>query len=477
MKKAKIQPVILCGGSGTRLWPLSRASFPKQYISLLSKSKMSLLQETVIRISGIKNVAEPIFICNEEHRFIVAEQMRLIDIKPKSIILEPTSKNTAPAITLAVLKSLEYQENSILLILSSDHLIKNKNKFLKSIKKSIDIAIKDKMVTFGIIPTSPETGYGYIQAGKPMNNDFDCFIINKFIEKPNLSLAKKLITDQSYTWNSGMFVFKSSVIISELEKFEPSMVASCKKALKKGFKDLEFQRLDMESFECCDESSIDVSIMEKTDLGVVIPLDVEWSDVGSWQSIWENEDKDKKGNVISGKVLTKNVDNSYIKSENRLVVCNGLKNVIIVETNDAILVSDKGASQDIKSIVKTLIDENFPEAKIHKKIYRPWGNYTSIADDSRWQVKRIEVKPGSQLSLQRHKHRAEHWVVVSGNAKVEIDENKFLLKENESVFIPLGSKHRLGNPGDSLLVLIEVQSGNYLGEDDIERFQDDYGRN
>ena len=477
MKKTKIQPIILCGGSGTRLWPLSRESFPKQFIPLLSNSERSLLQETILRISGIENIEQPIFICNEEHRFIVAEQMRLINIKPKSIILEPISRNTCPAIALATLKAYEEKEDQVLLILSSDHLIKNKNKFLESIDRSVRVAEEGKLVTFGIVPTCPETGYGYIEAGDQFKNESFSFVIKKFIEKPKLELAKKLILEKNYTWNSGMFVFKTSTIMRELERFESSMVGFCKKSLNKGFKDLEFQRLDKESFARCNDTSIDVSIMEKTNLGVVIPLDVEWSDVGSWQSLWENEEKDNEGNVIAGKVLVKNVKNSYIKSDSRLVVCNGLDNLIVVETNDAILVSEKDASKNIKEIVKDLSDNKFLEAKKHKKIYRPWGSYTSVAEDLKWQVKRIEVKPGEQLSLQKHKYRAEHWVVVRGIAEVTLDDKKSFLKENQSVFIPLGSKHRLGNPGKLTLILIEVQSGSYLGEDDIERFQDDYGRN
>tara|TARA_Y200000002_G_scaffold376485_1_gene380406 strand:- start:740 stop:2173 length:1434 start_codon:yes stop_codon:yes gene_type:complete len=477
MKKTKIQPIILCGGSGTRLWPLSRESFPKQFIPLLSNSERSLLQETILRISGIENIEQPIFICNEEHRFIVAEQMRLINIKPKSIILEPISRNTCPAIALATLKAYEEEEDQVLLVLSSDHLIKNKNKFLESIDRSVRVAEEGKLVTFGIVPTCPETGYGYIEAGDHLKNESFSFVIKKFIEKPKLELAKKLILEKNYTWNSGMFVFKTSTIMRELERFESSMVGFCKKSLNKGFKDLEFQRLDKESFARCNDTSIDVSIMEKTNLGVVIPLDVEWSDVGSWQSLWENEEKDNEGNVIAGKVLVKNVKNSYIKSDSRLVVCNGLDNLIVVETNDAILVSEKDASKNIKEIVKDLSDNKFLEAKKHKKIYRPWGSYTSVAEDLKWQVKRIEVKPGEQLSLQKHKYRAEHWVVVRGIAEVTLDDKKSFLKENQSVFIPLGSKHRLGNPGKLTLILIEVQSGSYLGEDDIERFQDDYGRN
>ena len=477
MSIKKIIPVILCGGSGSRLWPLSRMSYPKQYISLINGSKLSLLQQTVLRISSLENVDNPIFICNEEHRFLVAEQMREISITPSSIILEPTSKNTCPAITLAALKAIEQKEESILIVLSSDHLIRENKKFLEAVKQSIEIASKGKLVTFGVVPTAPETGYGYIKSEKNLfNKDIKSFKIKKFVEKPNLELAKIFVNDESYTWNSGMFVFKTSSVLKEIIKYEPSMKNSCEKALNEGYKDLEFQRLDKKIFNSCKDSSFDISIMEKTNKGIVIPLDARWSDIGSWKSLWENESKDKDGNVVSGKVFTSEVKNSYIKSDQRLIVANGIENLIIVETNDAILISSKDETQKIKNIVKNLIEIGFSEAKQHRRIFRPWGNYISVAEDSRWQVKRIEVKPGSQLSLQMHHHRAEHWVVVKGFAKVTIEEKEFLLKKNQSTFIPLGSKHRLTNPGKLPLVLIEVQSGDYLGEDDIVRYQDDYGR-
>ena len=478
MKKVKIIPVILCGGSGTRLWPLSRASFPKQYIPLLSKSGKSLLQETILRIEKLDYVDRPIFICNEEHRFLVAEQMREINISPKSIILEPKSKNTCPAITLAALKSAEDNFDDILLILSSDHLIKGKDKFLETINKAIQIAHLDKLVTFGILPTSPETGYGYIKAGKPLKtNNIESFEIDKFLEKPSLEIAEKLILNKDYTWNSGMFVFKTKVFLEELKKFQPEILNCCKKSLINGFKDLDFQRIDKNEFEKSKEISFDVAIMESTDLGVVLPLNADWSDIGSWDSLWKNEDKDNDGNVISGKVLAKEVTNSYLRSDNRLIVCNGVENLIVIETNDAILISNKTKSQKIKDIVKELNEKGFPEANKHRRVHRPWGNYLSIAEDLKWQVKKIEVKPSAQLSLQMHKYRAEHWIVVKGIAKVSIDNKESILKENQSIFIPLGSKHRLSNPGKTPLLLIEVQSGSYLGEDDIVRFKDDYGRN
>ncbi len=479
MKKEKIIPVILCGGSGTRLWPLSRASFPKQYISLTSQNKLSLLQETILRISDLENIESPIFVCNQDHRFYVAEQMREINIRPEAIILEPISKNTCPAITLAALKAFQKKQDSILIVLSSDHVIGKKNKFLHSINQSIRVAAaKNKLVTFGIVPSSPETGYGYIQSeDRPIEKDIKCYPIKKFIEKPSLDLAKKLVLDNNFTWNSGMFTFKTSLILNEIKKFEPEILAACKKSLNQGFKDLDFQRLNEKAFSDCKESSFDVSVMEKTNNGVVLPLDANWSDIGSWNSLWENEDKDKDGNVVLGKVFNYEVKNSYIKSENRLIVANNIENLIIVETHDAVLISKKDKTQNIKNIVNNLILEGFTEAKEHRRIYRPWGNYLTLADDENWKVKRIEVKPGAKLSMQMHSHRAEHWVVVRGVAKVFLDNKEALLEENQSIFIPLGSKHRLCNPRKENLVLIEVQSGNYLGEDDIIRFHDDYGRN
>ena len=475
-QKIKILPIILCGGSGTRLWPCSRASFPKQFINGLSKDKKSLLQETILRIVSIDDLDDPIFICNEDHRFLVAEQMRDININPKSIILEPFAKSTCPAITLAALKASEEKEDQILLVLSADHIIKKNDKFLEAINESIEVAKKGKIATFGVIPTAPETCYGYIESGELLFEDFDIFKIKRFIEKPNFELAKKLYSNKKYTWNSGMFIFKTSVILEELQKFEPEILTNCNESLKNGFKDLDFQRIDRNIFEDCKESSFDISIMEKTNIGAVIPLDANWSDVGNWKSLWENEDKDKNGNVLSGNVITYDVNQSILKSEKRLLIGNGLNNMIVIETDDAILVSDKEKSQSIKGIVNDLIAKGYVEGKENRMNYRPWGNYLSIAEDSRWQVKKIEVKPGAQLSLQMHHHRAEHWIVVKGTAKVTIENQQSILKENQSIFIPLGSKHRLSNPENVPLILIEVQSGTYLGEDDIVRFDDDYGR-
>ena len=477
MKKNNLIPVILCGGTGSRLWPLSRAKFPKQYLSLISQSNKSLLQQTVERLETLENRENPIFICNEEHRFIVAEQIREINVKPKEIVLEPFARNTAPALAIAALKAIEDGSDPILLVLAADHVIKNNQQFLKTITAAKEYAEKGKLVAFGIVPSSPETGYGYIEAREPLEkNSLREIPILKFIEKPNLERAKQLICDRRYTWNSGMFLFKASILLQEIEKYEPSILKSCKKALKDNILDLDFQRLDKVAFDNCPNLSIDVAVMERTKKGVVLPLNVDWSDIGSWKSLWEISKKNNDGNVLLGKVKTKDSHDCYIRSENKLVVGLGLENLLIVDTRDALLVAEKSHDQDVKNIVKQLIDEESEEAITHKKVYRPWGNFTSVEEGSRWLVKKIEVKPGESLSLQMHHHRAEHWIVVTGTAEVEINEKRLLLEENKSIFIPLGAKHRLTNPGRIPLVLIEVQSGEFLSEEDIVRFDDVYGR-
>ena len=477
MKRDHLLPLILCGGTGSRLWPLSRESYPKQYLNLIDDSSKTLLQQTLGRLSGITNREDPILICNEDHRFIVAEQLRSINVKPNKIILEPFARNTAPAIAIAALKAIENDSDPILFVLASDHLIKDNQQFIKSIAAAKNYAERGNLVTFGIIPTSPEVGYGYIESIEELEIDSTIASpISKFIEKPDIEKAKKLFSDQRFTWNSGMFLFRASIFLKELEKYSPEVIKSCKKALKENLLDMDFQRLDKEAFKNCPNISIDYAVMEKTKLGVVLPLNVGWSDVGSWKSLWEVSKKDENGNVLIGDVITKDLNNCYVRSENRLVVGLGIENLLIVETNDAILIADKNNDQDVKQIVNKLIEDNRSEGKAHRKVYRPWGHYTSVVEGSRWQVKRLEVKPGASLSLQMHHHRAEHWVVVKGTASVEINDENQILGENQSVYIPLGSRHRLINPGRIPLVLIEVQSGAYLREDDIVRFDDIYGR-
>ncbi len=476
MSKSYIVPLVLCGGSGSRLWPLSRESYPKQFLSIKKENKLSLLQNTIKRILTLKNIKKPILVCNEEHRFIVAEQMRELSINDFIILLEPSGRNTAPAITASAIKSLELVEDPTLLVLSSDHDIKKVDKFLATVEIGLEFAEKNKLVTFGVVPKSPEIGYGYIKALKPFEDKIEGFPIESFIEKPDLETAKKLIKDKKYTWNSGMFMFRAKEIIKEINKFSPEILISCKKAINKSKFDLNFQRLDKDSFEKCESISIDVAVMEKTSRGIVLPLDAGWSDIGSWESVWEASNKDLEGNHTDGKVMLENTKNSYIRSENRLIVGVDLNDLIVVETKDAILISNKKSSQKVKNIVKNLKKNKMPEGNTHTKIYRPWGHYLSLVEENRWQVKLISVKPGEKLSLQMHHHRSEHWVVVSGTAKVEVDEKVEVLSENQSIYIPLGSKHRLTNPGKIPLKLIEVQSGSYVGEDDIVRFEDSYGR-
>ena len=472
-----ILPVILCGGSGSRLWPLSRQSFPKQFLTLNLTNNKSLLQRTQIRTRNIKNIKNPILICNEEHRFIAAEQMREINVKPNSIILEPFGRNTAPAITIAALKALENFNDAHLLVLSSDHQIENEGKFIEVVKKSLEYSEKGKLVTYGIIPTSPQIGYGYIKASEPLDElQIKGSKVDSFIEKPNKETAEILVKDNRFTWNSGIFMFKASTILREVQKFSPNLIKNCRSSLDKKLFDLDFQRLDKKAFKDCSNVSIDVAVMEKTKNAYVLPFNAGWSDIGSWDSVWNISKKDSMGNVKEGNVIEKNTKNSYLNSQSRLIAAIGLRNLIVIETNDAILVANKEESQEVKNIVEFLKDNNIPEGVEHQKCFRPWGNYQSLVKGKKWQVKLIDVKPGEKLSLQKHKFRSEHWVVVSGTAKVEIDGKAIILNENQSSYIPLGSKHRLSNPGKNNLKIIEIQSGSYLGEDDIERFDDIYGR-
>ena len=477
MSKRKILPVILCGGSGSRLWPLSRQSLPKQFLSLNFTNGESLLQRTQNRLKKIQNIEPPILICNEEHRFIVAEQMRELQIKPNAIILEPFGRNTAPAIAIAALKSLEIYENPTLLVLSSDHQIENEDKFAEVIQKGLESSGKGSLVTFGIVPTSPEVGYGYIKSVDPLSklsikgSKIDCFL-----EKPDKNSAEIFIKDNRFTWNSGIFMFQANTILKELQEFEPNIVKQCQSSLEKKLFDLDFQRLDKDSFRNCPNISIDVAVMERTKNALVFPLDVGWSDVGSWDFVWKISKADSSGNVKHGNIIDKDTKNSYLYSQSRMIATLGLNNMIIVETRDAILVADKEYSQEVKDIVETLKEKNLPQGIEHAKCYRPWGTYETLINEKKWQVKLIKVKPGEKLSLQRHRYRSEHWVVVSGTAKVEINGKEIILNANQSSYIPLGSKHRLSNPGREDLKIIEVQSGSYLGEDDIERFEDNYGR-
>ena len=477
MPKNKIIPVILCGGSGTRLWPLSRSSYPKQFLALDKNSKNTFIQETFDRLSGLENLSDPLIICNEEHRFIVAEQMREKSINPLSILLEPLGRNTAPAITIAALKLLQEDQDPNLLILSADHLIRDRRKFIETIEKGIEYSEDGLIITFGIPPTSPETGYGYIETDHNYNSMNNIGLaIKRFTEKPNENKAKEMFSSGKYLWNSGIFLARASVIINEIKRFRLDVYDSCVKAFSGSKKDLNFLRLDKDPFLKCPNISFDVAVMEKTKLGFVLPLEVGWSDVGSWNSLWKESEKDENGNSTYGNVILEKSEDCFFMSNNRLLVAMGVKDLIVVETHDALLVVNKDQDQDVKKIVPILNKKKLSEANFHNKGFRPWGNYQSIEKGKNWQVKRIQVNPKCSLSLQKHNYRAEHWIVVSGEATVEIDKKLITLKENESTFIPVGAVHRLSNKTEKMLIIVEVQSGNYLGEDDIIRFEDNYGR-
>ncbi len=477
----KVIPIILAGGTGSRLWPLSRESFPKQFLKLTGEDNYTLLQKTYKRIEDLENLSNPIIICNEEHRFIVGDQMRNIDTKPHAIILEPSRRNTAPAIAIAAMKAIEDNKTEdidpILLILSSDHFIKNVEKFKKSIQKSIDLASTGNLIIFGIIPTYPATGYGYIKARNKLNKDnFQSNKVEKFIEKPDSKTAKTLFEDEKYSWNSGMFVCKASSILKELSKFSPLIVENCRECLTASKVDLDFLRLDKLSFSKCSDVSIDVAVFEKTKKAYVLPLECGWDDIGNWESLWNISKKDENNNSIEGKVIVKETNSSLLRSDEKLLVCLGLENIMIIDTKDALLVAKKSFAQEIKNIVSILNKKKLKEGRQHKKIFRPWGFYLSIEESESWQIKKIEVNPGASLSLQIHNYRSEHWIVVEGTAQVEVSDETMILSKNESVYIPIKSKHRLTNPGKCPLVLIEVQTGKYLGEDDIIRLDDIYGR-
>lgn len=463
-------PIILSGGSGTRLWPLSRKMYPKQFLSLLHDETM--LQRTLQRLEGLEHAA-PTVVCNDEHRFIVAEQARQIGIEDLSIILEPFGKNTAPAIAVAAVHAMQQDADPVLLVLTADHEIPDQRAFTDVVKQAQPLAAAGKLVTFGIVPTYAATGYGYIRRGDAEGNGF---VVDEFIEKPDGKTAEQYLASDSYYWNSGMFMFRAGAYLAELEKFNPEMVAHCREAAAEMSEDIGFLRLDAEAFARCEADSIDYALMEKTDLACVVPMDAGWSDIGSWSSLWEQGRKDKNGNATRGDVLACDTENSIVHAESRLVATVGVSDLVIVETQDAVLVADKTKAQEVKQIVEQLAQEEREEENFHRIVYRPWGSFDSIDEGEGYKVKRISVKPGARLSKQMHHHRAEHWVVVRGTARVFRDEEIFDLHENESVFIPLGTTHYLENPGDEPLDIIEVQSGSYLGEDDIVRFDDIYDR-
>ncbi|GAB3274393.1 mannose-1-phosphate guanylyltransferase/mannose-6-phosphate isomerase [Parahaliea aestuarii] len=464
-------PVLLSGGVGSRLWPVSRELHPKQLLPLAGE--FSMLQATLQRTDGL-SAAPPLVVCNEEHRFMVAEQLRQIDIEPTALILEPAGRNTAPAVALAALHLQALDPEAVMLVLPADHLIQRVEAFSAAVAAALPLAESGRLMTFGVVPSSPETGYGYIRRGAVISTDV--YDLDRFVEKPDVVTAQGYLDSGEYLWNSGMFLLRADSYLSQLEQHAPAMLAACREAMAGAASDLDFVRPDAAAFARCPSDSIDYAVMEHTDAGGVVALDCGWSDIGAWSALWEVGERDDQGNVASGDVLLDNCSDSYFRSDSRLVAATGVQNLVVVETSDAVLVADRNQVQDVKRLVSALKAQQRPEAELHAKVYRPWGSYESLVEGERFQVKRIIVNPGQKLSLQMHHHRAEHWIVVHGTAEVTCEDRVFMLAEDESTYIPLGHKHRLANPGRIPLELIEVQSGTYLGEDDIVRFEDVYGR-
>ena len=464
-------PVIMAGGSGSRLWPLSRQLNPKQFLPLVGET--SLLQQTLSRLEGL-GAEKPLILCNDEHRFLVAEQLRLAGVEGARVVLEPEGRNTAPAIALAALHARKAGADPLLLVLAADHYIKAPEQFTASVREALPLAEAGSLVTFGIVPQAPETGYGYLERGESL--PAGGYRVARFVEKPERAQAEQFLQDGGFFWNSGMFVFRASRYLEELQRFEPAMLAACEAAVANAREDLDFVRVDAEAFAVCPEGSVDVAVMEKTDAAAMVALDAGWSDIGSWSALWAVQDKDPAGNVTEGDVLLENARNNLVYADSRLVSVVGAEDLVVVETKDAVLVAHRDAVQQVKAVVARLKAADRCEHLNHREVYRPWGVYDSVDAGIRYQVKRIRVKPGAKLSVQMHHHRAEHWVVVSGTARVTNGDKTYLVTENESTFIPVGQIHSLENPGRIPLELIEVQSGSYLGEDDIVRLQDRYGR-
>lgn len=466
-----ITPVLLSGGVGSRLWPVSREQHPKQFLPLAGEQ--SMLQETLQRLNP-EECARPVVVCNEEHRFMVAEQLRQLELSAAAIILEPEGRNTAPAVALAALQAATDDPQALLLVLPADHVIQDVAAFTAAVAKAAPLARQGRLMTFGVVPTKAETGYGYIRCGEPMGADL--YALDSFVEKPDAATAQQYLDSGNYLWNSGMFLLRADTYLEQLREFAADMVASCEQAMAGASVDMDFVRPQREAFLACASDSIDYAVMEKTQVGGVVSLDCGWSDVGAWSALWDVAQRDGAGNVSLGDVITDNCSNSYLRSESRLIAATGIENLVVVETADAVLVADRNQVQDVKNIVNQLKSAQREEVSLHSRVYRPWGSYESLVVADRFQVKRIIVNPGQRLSLQKHHHRAEHWIVVHGTAEVTCEDKVFMLGEDESTYIPLGHKHRLANPGRIPLELIEVQSGTYLGEDDIVRYEDIYGR-
>ena len=466
-----VYPVILSGGAGTRLWPLSREMYPKQLLALISTH--SMLQDTALRLAGIAGARSPIVVCNQAHRFTVAEQLRALRMEPSGILLEPIGRNTAPAVALAALRAQELDADATIVVAPADHVIRDARAFQQAADIAAGLAESGKLVTFGIVAHAPETGYGYIRRGEGPG---PAYPVAQFIEKPLLEVAERFVASGDYYWNSGMFVFKAATYLAELAEFAPDILAASTAAYRAAKADLDFVRIDRPAFQACRSESIDYAVMEKTQHAVVLPLDAGWSDVGSWSSLFDALPADEQGNVLQGDVLVHDTHDCFVHSTSRLVTAVGMDDHIIVETKDAVLVAPKDRVQDVKELVNQLKKAGRSESAWHREVYRPWGSYDSVDDGERFQVKRLSLKPGGALSLQMHHHRAEHWIVVQGTARVTCGEKSFLLSENESTYVPIGATHRIENPGKVPLHIIEVRSGTYLGEDDIVRYEDHYGR-
>ncbi len=462
-----IKPVILSGGKGSRLWPLSREQYPKQYLGVGGKT--TLFQQTAERIRDLENTLPPLIICSNDHRFIVAEQLQVIHMQG-DIVLEPAGRDTAPAVTISAMLSAP---DDMLLVMPADHVIQDNAAFHEAVRQAEKLAAKNLLVTFGVAPTTPETGYGYIRKGDAVEEGFR---VASFVEKPDRKTAESYLEQGNYYWNSGMFLFRAGTFLEELAKHAPDMLEACRKTVEQRYEDLDFIRLDEQLFKASPANSVDYAVMEKTDRGAMVPLQTSWSDLGSWSSLYDAGEKDGQGNVLLGDVLTEDTQDCYLHAEKRLLAAVGLRNMIVIETPDAILVADKDKAQQVKAVSTRLKSMGRSEAEVHSKVYRPWGSFESIDIENRFQVKRLTVKPGQVLSLQMHHHRSEHWIVVSGTAKVTNGDKEFLLTEDQSTYIPLGNVHRLENPGKIPLEIIEIQTGGYLGEDDIVRLEDVYGR-
>jgi len=469
-----ILPVIMAGGSGSRLWPMSRELYPKQFLKL--HGEWSMLQETILRLDGV-SMREPLVISNEEHRFVIAEQLRQINKLSKNIILEPVGRNTAPAIALAALKAVGEGDDPILLVLAADHVINKKEVFHQSIIEAEKYANAGHLVTFGIVPTHPETGYGYIHRGEAVSPGSElAYKVNRFVEKPNYDIAESYVNSGEYYWNSGMFMFRAKKYLAELKKYRPDILQKCIESISSAECGHEFTSIPQHIFSECPDDSIDFAVMEKTADAVVIGLDADWSDVGSWSALWDVSEKDQNGNALNGDVYAYNVQNCYVNSEEKLVALVGVENLAIINTKDAVLVVNKDQVQDVKKVVDFLKSEGRQEYKQHREKYRPWGLCDVVVKNPRFVVNKITIIPGGSFSYQKHHHRTEHWIILSGTAEVVMNDKTFLLTENQSTFIPIGIEHSLNNPGKIPLEMLEVQAGSYLGEDDIIRIKDLYGR-